>query len=334
MLGPWLKGELLLAVALFVCAFSSTSRAQDVDEASRSAARDLGYEGVDLLQKGDAPAASERLERAYEVLRVPSIGLWSARALAESGKLIEASERYLEISRLPKAGDVAVQDAAKADATRERDALLPRIPAVIVNVDGAAAGRVTLDGTAIPRALLGVRRPVNPGSHHIVAGADDTLAQDVTLKEGETKTVVLTFTPLPTLKPAAPAAVAPPMAVRSAPPQRASSPGGAPSGQRIAGWALIGVGGAGLVAGGVAGVLALGKKSSIKQYCHDDACLPPAHGAVDTYNGLRTVSSVGFVVGLVGAAAGTTLLLTLPHRQRSALLLRAGLGSVEFSGKF
>src|SRR5688572_10915705 len=119
-----------------------------VDEGTRAAARELGYEGVELFQKGDFAAASERLERAYQVLRVPTIGLWSARALAKLGKLVEASERYLEIGRLELGGEVAVQEQAQRDAARERDDLSKRIPSLIVRLrdaDGASA-KVTIDG--------------------------------------------------------------------------------------------------------------------------------------------------------------------------------------------
>ena len=70
----------------------------------------LGYEGVAAYQKGDYVSARDKLERAYRVVRAPSLGLWSARALEKSGKLVEASERYLEVTRLEvKAGEAAVQ---------------------------------------------------------------------------------------------------------------------------------------------------------------------------------------------------------------------------------
>src|SRR5688572_30759640 len=94
--------------------------AQPVDDATRAAARDLGMAGVEAYQAGSYPAASEKLDKAYRTLRAPSLGLWSARALAKLGKLIEASERYLEVTRLDVAsGDVAVQKQAQIDAAAE-----------------------------------------------------------------------------------------------------------------------------------------------------------------------------------------------------------------------
>jgi hypothetical protein len=96
-------------------------------DATRGAARDLGADGVEDYQAGKYGEASEKLGRAFEILRVPSLGLWSARALAKEGKLVEASERYLDVSRLDATkGDTAVQKQAQAEAASEREALQPR----------------------------------------------------------------------------------------------------------------------------------------------------------------------------------------------------------------
>src|SRR5262245_36361776 len=93
---------LRLSIACSILGLTLTAgvAAQSVDQASLASARTLGYEGVERFQKGDYPGAVERLERAYEVVKVPSLGLWSARALVKVGRLVEASERYLEVTRL------------------------------------------------------------------------------------------------------------------------------------------------------------------------------------------------------------------------------------------
>src|SRR5689334_3893827 len=97
-------------------------------DSARAGARDLGPGGVEAYQGGNYTLATDKLGRAFEILRVPSLGLWSARALAKSGKLVEASERYLVVTRLDASGDIAVQNQAKAEAATEREALLPKIP--------------------------------------------------------------------------------------------------------------------------------------------------------------------------------------------------------------
>ncbi|HEY4160327.1 MAG TPA: hypothetical protein VGM29_19580, partial [Polyangiaceae bacterium] len=61
----------------------AVSHAQQADDVERSAARELGTAGVEAYQGGDFLTASDELERAYRVRRVPALGLWSARALAK-----------------------------------------------------------------------------------------------------------------------------------------------------------------------------------------------------------------------------------------------------------
>jgi hypothetical protein len=326
------------AVGLGVFATVGPAAAQSSDDASRSAARSLGYEGIELLQDGNVKGAVDRLERAYQVLKVPTIGLWSARALVASGKLVEASERYLEISRLVLQGDASVQEAAKADAAKEQEQLATRIPALVIKLEGPARQntRVLLDGVEVPRALLEVKRPVNPGKHQVRAG-DAT--REVSLREGQTLEVSLTpksgdaAASAPT--PAAPATINPPepdkAASASAQPDSSAKPG---SKQRLAGWISIGVGGAGLLVGGITAGLAVSKKSSIEGDCPDNACYPSAHGEADSYNSLRTISTAGFIVAAVGGAAGVTLLLTAPRSNRAGLELRTSVGSVQLKGSF
>src|SRR5882724_10278109 len=73
------------------------AHAQDIDDATRAAARKLGTAGVESYQSGQFQVASEKLEKAYRMLQVPSLGLWSARALVKLGHLVEAQERYVKV---------------------------------------------------------------------------------------------------------------------------------------------------------------------------------------------------------------------------------------------
>ena len=66
----------------------------------------------------------------------PSIGLWSARALAANGKLVEAAERYLEIGRLEPEGDMKVQKRAQQDAEKELAVLSKRLPSLTIGMRG------------------------------------------------------------------------------------------------------------------------------------------------------------------------------------------------------
>ena len=295
----------LVGAALWLS--SPALSAQPVDDATRGAARTLGYDGMTAYQAGDYTVASEKLEKAYRVLRVPSLGLWSARSLVQLGKLVEASERYTEVQRLkPEGGDEAVQRQAQVDAETELSALVARVPSLIVELEGAEAAqtKVTIDGVAINSELIGELRPTNPGRHVVVGvrGSDEARVE-VELAEGERKPVRLVFA-ASDATPSAPASAA------------VSSEGdsGSAGTRRVVGWVSIAAGGAGLAVGATFGALAMSKRSELEDsgYCRGDECLDVAGDDVRTLRTQRTVSTIGFVAGAALAAAGAVLVLTSP----------------------
>jgi hypothetical protein len=310
------------------------------DAGKVAAARQIGFDGIKDYQAGDYTAASDKLERAYALVQAPTIGLWSARALSKIGRLVLASERYLETTRLavPETNrENHVQ--AQADAAKEREALLPRIPSLRVDVEGVPVSELVLsmDGVAINSALIGVARPVDPGKRRVVAKhGEQEQSKEIELAEGAKETVSFTFAPAqaPVVAPAPtnpePAAVAPPPAERDRTEQ---------SGTNTLAYVALAAGGAGLVVGGITGVMALGKKSDLDDspYCSDDSCGPEVHDDVDSLNTLRTVSTIGFVVGAVGVGVGVTLLLTGGGSERAPAArteLRIGPGAVGLRGTF
>jgi hypothetical protein len=190
-----------VAAVLFVTIGSVSvalpATAETNDGTARAAARRLGYEGVTAYEAEHYDVASEKLERAFAVLQVPSLGLWSARALVKQDKLLEAVERYLQTSRLTvSGGDVAVQKRAQADAVTEADSTQTLIPSIVIRVDGAAAADVTLqvDGLAVSSRLIGDAMPVNPGAHRVEASrGTETVHSDVTVQRKEQTQVLLKF---------------------------------------------------------------------------------------------------------------------------------------------
>lgn len=307
-------------------------------DADRAAARQLGYQGVEAYQAGDFETAERHLSRAFDVVPVPTLGLWLGRALTKNGKLVEAAEAYREVGRIEvKQGKVAAQKQAQKEALAELEQLEARIPSANIDIAGAPreAVRVAVDDTPLPNALLGVARPMNPGTHRITAQhASQVIEQTLELSEGAEERLTLTFeqTPDPSAAPPAPA----PASVVPADAEPAPSSQG--SATRTAGWVALGVGAAGLVAGGVTGVMVLGKRSELADNpsCRDNACEPEAHGDVDSYNKLRTVSAAAFVIGGVGAALGATLLLTAGSESETPteVVAYVGIGSVGLSGRF
>jgi hypothetical protein len=82
--------------------------------------------------------------------------------------------------------------------------------------------------------------------------------------------------------------------------------------QRIIGRIAIGVGAGGLLAGGVNGVIALVLQGDLNEKCPNKSCLPDQYDDVDRFNLHTTASTIGFIIGVAGAGAGLTLLLTAP----------------------
>ncbi len=291
---------------------------QPADESTRTAARALGTAGVEAYQANDFATATDKLEKAYGILRAPSLGLWSGRALVKVGKLVEAADRFLEVTSLQvPSGEYAVQKQAQADAASELSTLRPRIPVLRVAIEGAAPAEcaVTLDGQPVSSALLAEGRLVNPGAH-VVEGrrGGDVVRAEVTAAEGERPIATLKFgaapaATAPSVTPAEPVA-APPVA----PPPADAGPSEASSAQRTWGWVALGAGGVGLIVGGVTGAISLGKKGEIddSDNCQGNRCAPVEKDLVDSYNSMNTVSTVGFIAGGALGALGVVLLLTAP----------------------
>lgn len=310
-----IRRALTLASTLLFCVMSLPAAAEEDDAATRSAGRKLATDGIALLQSGDAVDASQKLEKAYQLLQVPSVALWSGRALEARGLLVEASERYRAAARLTVLkGDHEVQAQGKKDAARELEKLLPRIPVLVIDIvhGSGEAPTVTLDGKTVPPALFGEEQPVNPGTHEIkvVAGGHSTLRQ-VALKEGDKKRESIDVDGSPPTA-AAPPAVPPLAAISASTPATTDAASSGSSSRKTLAYVALAAGGAGLVVGGVTGGLALGKHSSLadSSNCRGDVCLASERDAVDSLATLRTVSSIGFIAGGVLATTGLVLLLT------------------------
>ncbi|MDB4990048.1 MAG: hypothetical protein JWN04_5226 [Myxococcaceae bacterium] len=166
------------------CAAQSTP-----DDATRATARQLGEQGIEAYWAGDYVTADDKLDKAYRLFAVPTLGLWSARARARLGHLVEAAERYRDTARASDTiGNGAAQKQAQRTAAEELSALLPRIPSLTIQVGDAPHDAVTIsiDGVIVPSAMIGIRRPTNPGAHKVeaVLGVEHQML-DVLLIEGE-----------------------------------------------------------------------------------------------------------------------------------------------------
>lgn len=309
-----------LLAALALCGGPSRLAAQPVDDATRATARELGMAGVEAYQAGNYAAAREKLDKAYGALKVPSLGLWSARALAQLGQLIEASERYLEVTRLEvSSGDVAVQKRAQAEAATEREALLLRIPSIVVQLETLDPSQVTvlLDGTRIPNSLLGERRPVNPGPHRLEASQNEHRSKvEITLEEGAHETVRLDLS-----SSAAGTRVSKPDTQSVI---RPDAPAASGISLRTIGLVVgsVGVVGLGVGTGFAVRAKALDADAKADGHCDSTGC--DATGRPRNLQALQAadISTVSFIAGGVLLAAGVTLFVVGgPSRRDSEVSL-------------
>jgi hypothetical protein len=295
---------LLLSFALL-----STAAFAEPSAGDRATARTLAQEGQQALEGKNYPVAVDKFSRADALVHAPTLLLGLARAQVGLGRLVEAQENYNRIIRDGVASN-APHSWAKAleDATKEVAAIPARVPWVTITVLGPTNPEVIIDSTPIPTASLGVKRPVNPGSHTVRVSAEGYVPSEksITLSEGQTTTVNIELEQVATDS----AQVAKKGSVGA----DTTSPSG-PDTRKIVAFSALGLGGAGVIAGTITGILALRKHDQIKKACNNgsqcDVNLNQA-SAIDSYHTVANISTVSFIVGGVGAAAGVVLLLTQP----------------------
>lgn len=327
-------GVLLTALAW------TTSASADYGEV-RAAARATGYEGIDAFERGDFADAADKLGRAFDVVKVPTLGLWHARALVKCDNLVEASEVYEETIQLNVvSGRIREQKQAQAEAVEELAELQPRIPTLTLVTKGSTEEvTLTIDDAEFPVEVLGMARPTNPGRHSIKARRDGReLEWEITLVEGEHRSsrIDVSFLHAPKDAPAPPVRprrrLKPAPTVTSLPPLRPP-----PDGGRHYGWIVAGVGAAATAAGVVTGLLAGAKKEQLDSsgYCADNRCSGAVGGLRANYNSLRDISTVSFIIGAMGLGAGSMVLLTTAKtKDKNHASASVGLGTVKIEGTF
>jgi hypothetical protein len=329
------------------------AEAQDGPSAAdRATARRLATEGQIALKKGDFDTAADRFERANDLLAAPTFLVRLARSRVGQGRLVEGYEIYRKVIREGVAPDQP--DAFKralAEAKQEAKAVEPRLAWVSVNVVGAnpSVVEVQLNNAVIPSAALGAQRPVDPGTLRARASADGyrTAEAEVQLAEGEhLPAIELRMVPLPKAETS--------IALNETPGPVMTADGGEPAflSQNALGYISLGLGGAGLVVGGVTGLVAYNRHQDLVALCEDRSQMPchvnddingTKHAAALKYDRemrkFATAATIGFIAGGALAATGLILLITAPDdpgKPAQALRLQpyVGVGTIGAVGTF
>ena len=287
----------IAGVAVAAAMATASTRAHAGDPV---AAREQVKIGYTLAQDGKCDEAIPHFVESLK-LDAKAITLINLASCEEkTGKLSDALGHWVEArARAQAEGNAGIE----AEAEKRVKALEPRLAKLTIVLPAGHPDAVVLrDGVALGAASMNVPLPVNPGAHALVLqakGFTDT-TQNVTVAEGESKRValvlgekskVVVMTPLP------PSTVSANRAESTGTPEKSG-------GTSPLAWAGFGVAAVGVAVGTVTGVLAFGKKSTVDEHCPGDHCDSQGMDAVDSGRTFATISTIGFIVGGVGAAVG------------------------------
>jgi hypothetical protein len=305
---------LVSGFGLALCLAAAPALAQEPDAGTRMAARELAVSGAEAFDKQDFVTALDRFKRAESLYKVPSISVMVARCYASVGRVVEAVDKYEETLRTPL--DAAAPEAfqrAVAEATAEVEVARARVARIEIHLpaDAPESAVVLLDNKPVPRALLGVPTPVNPGPHRLSATAPGRApySSDFTLTEGGRRTLEVALEP------------------RTEAPERETPSAPAPKKRGVSALAIgfLTGGGLAVAAGAVTGVSALNHRSKLEAACKP-GCPSSLSDELSDFRRDRTLSYLGFGVGLAAAGVGTYFLLhdSSSGTEMGALILPGG----------
>jgi hypothetical protein len=200
-LSSFLQPLLAFAVVVALLLVATRAHAQMSETEKKAAARAAYQEGVKLQDDGKYADALTRFESAEKLFDAPTHLLHIAECQALTGRLVESSETYETLARktLP-AGSPDAFTQAQQQGQAELPALRARIPSLRVTVKPGPQQvqnlQVNVNGVNMPNELLGIARPLNPGTYRFSAqavGWSTSAPIDVPLGEKEQKTVELTL---------------------------------------------------------------------------------------------------------------------------------------------
>lgn len=311
------------------------------DSAAPQRARTLYDAAVKELDASGPTSACPMFEEVI-TLAPESVGGWTmlGECRKRQGRLASAFQAYTQ------AAGVAArlgQPLRSEKAARLAAAIEPRLARIVLVLsDGARQSpglEVRLDGQSVAPEELDAALPVDRGDHVIEVRADGKRPLELRQRVEFDAAVVsvrvdelLPVAPDPAPKPEAPDA--PPSAALgkaqrgpAAPIAHVeASPPPARDWRRTAGIAAAAVGGAGLVAGSVAGIVAITRRDASNDgHCRRNVCDDEGIALREASLLAGNLSTGLFVAGGVLAAAGVTLVL-LPARRDSAARLLIGPG--------
>ncbi len=296
-----------LLTLVFVLLGSDRAFAQSRDPAAAEA---LFQKGRDAMDREDYDTACEMFEESFALDEAAGTVLNLAACEEKRGKLARSWERWHQaLDLLDETDDRVGYAVLQLESVEARLAYL-----TIVAEEGAPSDlALERDEVDLGSAGLGQELPVDPGKHIVVVKSPghEPKRYTVSLDVGEHKEL------------------------RVRPGREIDAEGDAEQRalRRNLGIASLGVGAAGLGLAITTGLLLPGQHDKVQDECPARSCTPEGSRAVVGAKTLLGLNTVGWIAAGVGAAAGLTLLLTLPKQEEGTARSRSGTQvGVAFSG--
>lgn len=292
------SNSLLIALPFVVATMLSAEGLARAQGNSQGRADTLYKEAVELFKAGNVKGACAKLDESFNLDPKTQTLFSLAKCRQREGRVATAWMQFNElVKRGEREGDAAKLAEYKAKLA-EVDRLVPR--ATLRLESHPEVTEVRLDGRPLPRSEWSAPVPVDPGEHvfHFAGTGKLDAERRVTLRESETITI-----DIDPLRDAAGGA-AQPSGDGASVSGDASTKGSSPT----LGYILGGVGIAAIGVGTVTGIVAINHKSTADD--RFDARDPSFKDSDDAASSMALVSTISFVVGLIGVGAGTYLVLT------------------------
>lgn len=314
------------ACLIVTLAFSQTARAQS--DADLERARQLFAEAFSDENAGRCAEALDKYRRVQAVKDTPNVRFRIGSCSEKTGQLRAAMRSYDGAIRLGR-GDPRSKDVV-AEAEKQIESLAPHMGRLVLHKPDIASVRI--DDEQVSE--LEAKEPVwlDPGPHVVTATAPGfkPYRSDVTIRERETEELAIALEPEPVSTPPP----RPPLPPPPSPPPLPPSPSHA---RAIAGWSLVGLGGALGVAMATSLVVRETSIASINDACKMGCPIARKSELEQTRERALIVGPLAAVFGSVGGAAivaGAILILTEPKQTAVSAWIGANVAGLMVARRF
>jgi hypothetical protein len=300
-----------LALGLLLAA-SSSAMAAEPNAKDPAAADALFRDGRKAMQAGNYAVACPKFQESYRLDPAPGTLLNLGDCEEKQGHLAAAWQYFRDAEQ--RLGS----DERAGIAKQRWEALDARLAFVTFKLPANAPPdtKVVRDDVELRAAALTVALPIDPGPHVVRVRAPGHVETkiDLSLKSGERKEVPLE------IGAAAPSSAASDNNNKGGSSFSTSDPNQRPN---YLPWIAYSVAAAGLITMGIGAWQVLDAKSVVEEKCDPNKlCEQAGLDAADKGKAFSIVGTVGGAVFLLGAAAGTYLLLTSPKKSTTGMTVR------------